>query len=294
MKYDQGLFEKAGKADPAKTTAVCRGRETVDLCREASHKAMLIVKDDKKLLPLSKNKKILVIEQCIPYPFLGKDLYSHPHVFSEAMTRHSTNLILDDTAFYADDEDVEEALELAKSADLVVMTNYYARIEKRGNNFHLAQKLKKAGHTVVIMTNYPYVQGTTPDADAVLCNFSGTPDSIRLSADLLFGVIQPYPTTKMPVKLPPVAEALAGMKKAAAAKEALLKKLLIGKPVDRSRKSVAHKVKKAAGKKTAKKSGGKKPVKKSAAKKSAKKTAKKKISSKKAGPKMGFAFGGKC
>ncbi len=280
MKYDQGLFEKAGKNDPVRTTEICLGKETVDLCRESSHKAMLIVRDNKKLLPLSKNKKILVIEQCIPYPFLGKDMYSHPHVFCEAMTKHSTNLILDDTAFHADAEDVEEALELAKQADLVVMTNYYARIEKRGNNFHLAQALKKAGHTVVIMTNYPYIQGTTPDADAVLCNFSGTPDSIRLSADVLFGVIKPYATTKMPVKLPPVAEALAGMKKAAAAKEAMMRKLLIGKPVDRSRKGSGKKA-------SAKKAAGKK-----AAKKSAKKTAKK--SAKKSAPRMGFAFGGKC
>jgi beta-N-acetylhexosaminidase len=288
MKYDQGLFERAGKNDPARTTEICLGRETVDLCRESSHKAMLVVRDDKKLLPLSKDKKILVIEQCIPYPFLGKDLYSHPHVFCEAMTKHSTNLILDDTGFHADEEDVEEALELAKEADLVVMTNYYARIEKRGNNFHLAEKLKKAGHTLVVVTNYPYIQGTTPDADAVLCNFSGTPDSIRLSAGILFGAIKPYPTTKMPVKLPPVAEALAGMKKAAAAKEAALKKLLIGKPVDRSRKEPAKKGKKAA----AKKAAGKKTAKKAAAKKTAKKAVKK--AAKKAGPKMGFAFGGKC
>ena len=33
-----------------------------------AHKALLVVRDDKKLLPLSKDKKILVIEQLIPYP----------------------------------------------------------------------------------------------------------------------------------------------------------------------------------------------------------------------------------
>jgi beta-N-acetylhexosaminidase len=206
MKYDQGLFEKAGKNDPANTTAIARGREVIDLSREAAEKALLIVRDEKQLLPLSKDKKILVIEQCIPYPFLGKDLYSHPHMFCEQMTKHSTNLILDDTAFHADEEEgeVEEALELAKQADLVVMTNYYARIEKRGNNEHLARALKAAGHTVVIVTNYPYIQGTTREADAVVCNFSGSPDSIRAAADLLFGAVQPCPTTKIPVKLPPV------------------------------------------------------------------------------------------
>ncbi|MBN1648786.1 MAG: hypothetical protein JW874_12200 [Spirochaetales bacterium] len=201
MKYDQGLFEKAGKMDPAKTTAIVRSRENIDFSREVAHKALLVVRDNKKLLPLSKDKKILVIEQSIPYEFLGKDLYSHPHMFCQQMVKHSTNLILDDAAFHATDEDVQEALELAKKADLVVMTNYYARIEKAGNNSHLAKALKAAGHDVVIVTNFPYRKGTTSFADAVVCNFSGSPDSIRISADLLFGKIKPYPTTRMPIDL---------------------------------------------------------------------------------------------
>jgi beta-N-acetylhexosaminidase len=200
-KYDQGLFEKAGKMDPKETTAIVRSKENRDFSWEVAHKALLVVRDDKKLLPLSPDKRILVIEQCIPYEFLGKDLYSHAHMFCEQMTKHSTNLILDDAAFHASEEDVEEALELAKDADLVVMTNYYARIEKRGNNTHLVKALKKAGHDVVIVTNFPYRKGTTTAADAVVCNFSGTPDSIRVSADLLFGKIKPYPTTKMPIDL---------------------------------------------------------------------------------------------
>lgn len=200
-KYDQGLFEKAGKMDPKETTKIVRNKANRDFSWEVAHKALLVVRDDKKLLPLSKDKKILVIEQTIPYEFLGKDLYSHAHMFSEQMVKHSTNIILDDAPFYAEEEDIEEALRLAKEADLVVMTNYYARIEKRGNNTHLVKALKAAGHTVVVVTNFPYRKGTTTVADAVVCNFSGTPDSIRVSADLLFGVIKPYPTTKMPIDL---------------------------------------------------------------------------------------------
>ena len=200
-KYDQGLFEKAGKMDPKETTRIVRNKENRDFSWEVAHKALLVVRDDKKLLPLSKDKKILVIEQTIPYEFLGKDMYSHAHMFSEQMVKHSTNLILDDAPFHAEEEDIEEALRLAKEADLVVMTNYYARIEKRGNNTHLVKALKAAGHTVVVVTNFPYRKGTTTVADAVVCNFSGTPDSIRISADLLFGAIKPYPTTKMPIDL---------------------------------------------------------------------------------------------
>ena len=200
-KVDQGLFEKAGKMDPKETTAIVRSKENIDFSWEVAHKALLVVRDDKKLLPLSKDKKILVIEQCIPYEFLGKDMYSHTHMFCEQMTKHSTNLILDDTGFHAEEDEVAEALNLAKEADLVVMTNYYARIEKRGNNTHLVKALKAAGHDVVVVTNFPYRKGTTTAADAVVCNFSGTPDSIRVSADLLFGAIEPCPATKMPIDL---------------------------------------------------------------------------------------------
>ena len=201
MKYDQGLFESAGKKDPAETHANVWSPEVQGFSREVAHKALLVVRDDKRLLPLSKDEKILVVEQAIPYSFLGKDLYSHPHMFCEQMAKHSVNLILDDTAFHAEDEDVAEALRLAKDADLVVMTNYYARIEKRGNNQHLVKALKDAGHTVVVVTNFPYLRGTTREADAVVCNFSGSPDSIRLAADLLFGAVEPCPTTKMPIDL---------------------------------------------------------------------------------------------
>jgi beta-N-acetylhexosaminidase len=201
MKYDQGLFQKAGKNDPKKTTAIVRDQKNINFSVDVARKALLVVRDEKKLLPLKKDKKILVIEQLIPYSFLGKDLYSHPHMFCEQMCKHSLNLILDDTAFYAADEDIEEALELAKQADLVVMTNYYARIEKRGNCQHLVKALKQAGKTVVVVTNFPYRKGTTLDADAVVCNFSGSPDSIRAAADLLFGAIKVCPTTKMPIDL---------------------------------------------------------------------------------------------
>jgi hypothetical protein len=153
------------------------------------------------MLPLNTRQKILVIEQRIPYEFLGKDPYSHTHMFCEAMVNHSANLILADTGFSAFEDEIAECLELAKQADLVVMTNYYARIVKAGNNQLLAAKLKKAGHKVVVVTNTPYITGTTKVADVVVCNFSGTPDSIRISTDLLFGKIKPFPSTKVPVKL---------------------------------------------------------------------------------------------
>jgi beta-N-acetylhexosaminidase len=290
MKYDQGLFEKAGKMDPAKTDENVRSPAVQLFSKEVAEKALLVVRDDKKLLPLSKDKKILVVEQLIPYSFLGKDLYSHPHMFCEQMAKHSMNLILDDTEFHASDEEVDEALELAKEADLVVMTNYYARIEKRGNNQHLVKALKKAGHTVIVVTNFPYRKGVTKEADAVVCNFSGSPDSIRAAADLLWGAIKPCKTTKMPIDLSAEAN-LPDEPEAAPAKKtsraAGTKKTAAAKAEKKS--SSAKSAKSGAAKKSAASAAKKAPAKKSAAKKSAPK----KSAVKKATPKTNM-WAGKC
>jgi beta-N-acetylhexosaminidase len=220
MKYDQGLFQSAGKKDPKKAQAYALSKPVVDFCWDIAKKALIVMRDDKKMLPLKKNKKILVIEQRIPYEFCGKDPYMHTHMLCERMSENSLNLILADTEFSAFDDEIKECLQLAKQADLVVMTNYYARIVKSGNNQLLAKKLKAAGHKVVVVTNSPYIEGTTKEADAVVCNFSGTPDSIRAAADLLFGKIKPCRTTKVPVKL--------GAQKAAAVKAPPKKKAPIG------------------------------------------------------------------
>jgi hypothetical protein len=185
--------------DPEKTRAIVRSKKMIDFSWEVARKALLVVRDDKKLLPLKPSQKILVVEQKIPYEFVGKDMYSHQHIFCEQMTKHSSNLILDDTGFAPSEEDAEEVLELAKQTDLVVITNYYARIVKGGNNREIVRRLKEAGHKVVVVTNYPYIEGTTKEADAVICNFSGSPDSIRISADLLFGKVKTCPTTRMPI-----------------------------------------------------------------------------------------------
>jgi beta-N-acetylhexosaminidase len=201
MKYDQGLFKKAGKMDPKKAQAFASSKQVIDFSWDVAKKALIIMRDDKKMLPLNPKQKMLVIEQRIPYEFVGKDPYMHTHMFCEAIVNHSTNLILADTDFSASDDEISECLELAKQADLVVMTNYYARIVKSGNNRLLAKKLKEAGHKIVLVTNFPYVEGATNEADAVVCNFSGTPDSIRVSTDLLFGKIKPSPKTKLPITL---------------------------------------------------------------------------------------------
>jgi beta-N-acetylhexosaminidase len=200
MKYDQGLFQTAGKKDPNKAQAYALSKPVTDFSWDVAKKALLTMRDN-KMLPLKADNRMVVIEQRIPYEFCGKDPYMHQHMFAEAMANHSTNLILVDTDFAATEDEIAECMELAKAVDTVVMTNYYARIVKSGNNRLLVKKLKEAGKKVVVVTNYPYIDGTTSEADAVICNFSGTPDSIRAAVEVLWGKLKPSAKTRLPIKL---------------------------------------------------------------------------------------------
>jgi beta-N-acetylhexosaminidase len=201
MKYDQGLFEAAGKKDPKKAQAFAMSKPVVGLSWNVAKKALITIRDDGKTLPLKAAERLLVIEQRIPYEFVGKDPYMHQHMFCEAMVSYSSNLILVDTDFAATEEELAECLELAKQVKTVVMTNYYARIVKSGNNRLLVKKLKEAGKKIVLVTNFPYIEGTTAEADVVVCSFSGTPDSIRAAVDVLWGKVKPSAKTRLPIKL---------------------------------------------------------------------------------------------
>lgn len=223
MKYDQGLFETAGKKDPKKAQAYAMSKPVIDLSWDVAKRALILMRDDQKMLPLNPKEKMLVIEQRIPYEFCGKDPYMHQHMFCEDMVEYTQNMILVDTDFAATEEELNECLELAKQVDLVVMTNYYARIVKTGNNRLLVKRLKEAGKEVVVVTNYPYVEGTTNEADVAVCNFSGTPDSIKAAVGMLFGKIKQSPKTKLPIKL--------GVQQEAPVKKPVSKK---GQPLDLS------------------------------------------------------------
>jgi beta-N-acetylhexosaminidase len=200
MKYDQGLFQTAGKKDPKKAQTYAMSKPVIDFSWDVAKKALITMRDN-KMLPLKADKTMLVIEQRIPYEFCGKDPYMHQHMFAEAMVNYSPNLILVDTDFAATEDEFAECMELAKPVDTVVMTNYYARIVKAGNNRLLVKKLKEAGKHIVVVTNSPYIEGTTNEADAVVCNFSGTPDSIKAAVDVLWGKLKPSAKTKLPIKL---------------------------------------------------------------------------------------------
>lgn len=186
MKYDQGLFENGGVVDSGRATAVvgCASHRTVS--ERAARGCLMVMRDRDGLLPLTDSQRVLVVEQRTPLEFTPNDTNCNSHVLNEAMLSHSREIINASTAFCAEDRERELMLELARDADVVVITNHYWRIRPQ-NNTALVKELVARGHRVVVLTNTPYDVGATPEAGTVVCTFSGTPDSLRAGADLLYG-----------------------------------------------------------------------------------------------------------
>ena len=190
MKARQGLFKTGGQVSPSKAARTVADEQIASLERKVARDAVMVLRDRDGVLPLKKSRKVLVVEQMIRPDFLPNDLHYHGHSFNEAMLDHSLNLINADTSFRATPQEHKEIVALAREADAVVMTNYFWRVWPE-NNTPLVRALARGRTPLVVVTNNPYPMGATPQARAVVCTFSVTPESLRAAAAVLFGRRKP-------------------------------------------------------------------------------------------------------
>ncbi len=188
MKAEQGLFEDGGRVDSVKAGEPIRDKNIISISTEVSRRAVMVLRDKKNLLPLD-DRNVMLIEQMIIPEFVPNNMYHHAHSFSEAFLGYSLNAIPVDTEFKALPEEEELILSLLDEVDCVVMTNYYWRICPE-NNMELIRRIKERGKDVITVTNNPYPHGVSPDADAVICTFSVTPNSLKAAADVIFGKLE--------------------------------------------------------------------------------------------------------
>jgi len=186
MKYRAGLFENGGLVDPSKASPTLHRKDLVDLGRNVARKAVLLLRDRQKLLPLSARKRVMVVEQ-VPRPELvANTMDLHSHILNEAVLGHSLNVVNVATDFAATPEERRRVLALAKEVDVTVITNYYLRSDSETQT-GLVKELVRRGHKVVVVTNSPYPRGATPEAGTVLVTFAAAPHSVRAAAGVLYG-----------------------------------------------------------------------------------------------------------
>ena len=187
MKFDQGLFENGGLVDAEAAGSGIRDPKNRRVNDHVSREAVMVLRDRAGLLPLSGEKKALIVEQVISRPELvAHDANLHHLMFNEAVLDKTLNVVNMTTRFCATEEESARIVALAKEVDVVVLTNHFTRYEIV-NNAALVRKLVGLKIPLVVVTNSPYPAGAVPEAGTVICTFGATKPCMKAAADVLYG-----------------------------------------------------------------------------------------------------------
>jgi beta-N-acetylhexosaminidase len=197
MKYDQGLFEDRPLVDPAHCTDPMRDPETMQLARSVARDCQILLRDEQKLLPLSPDQNILLIEQSYWMQMAGNNQDYHQFMLYENMLKHSRRIDGVEVSPKATPGDIQRIYAKIDDAEVIVITN--ATYRSDANQQELVKRLLAEGRRVVVVTDSPYPLGAVSEATTVLCNFSFNNRGSEATADMLFG--KATPKGQLPVKL---------------------------------------------------------------------------------------------
>jgi beta-N-acetylhexosaminidase len=196
LKYDYGLFETMGMADPLKAADSFSEPFVMETEKRSARNAILVVKDELGALPLDTREegaRILLINQLnsVKSP---NDLRDHPALFQELLERELPKLQTFEVAFGGSEEEDRAVTEYvrARSFDLIIATNFY----DRSSAVHsYATELIEAGYPLLLITNTPYCikesGGLLTAAPSSLLNMNLTPEGLRTAVEVLFGRLEP-------------------------------------------------------------------------------------------------------
>ena len=193
MKYDYGLFDTMGMAEPELADAPFSDPVVVQTAKKAARSAIMVPKDELGVLPLKKEGRVLLINQLnsVKSP---NDCWDHPALFSELLEAEWPELQTYETEFAGNDEDNQKVVQFVQqgSWDLIICTNFYDR--SAAPNSYVKQ-LIDAGYPVLLITNTPYhikaSGGMITEAMRIILNLNLSPEGLRTTRDVLFGRVEP-------------------------------------------------------------------------------------------------------
>ncbi len=189
MKLLYGIF--SGRfARPAAADRAVREPETVRLAKQSARRCLTLVRDRKRLLPLSPDKRIMVL---LPvrseYHEKGNDFWYAPQQLYAEIRRHAPDAALVEFAVPADAEAVSHALRRSADFDAVVAFNHVWR--GPATSHKIIRRLAGAGRRVVTVSNNIYDDRFLPEAGTLLVTYSAMPPGMAAAATALFGRVRP-------------------------------------------------------------------------------------------------------
>ena len=190
VKYDYGYFSENplnGIKDPAKASDGIKSESVKLTARKAAQKAVKVLRDDQKVLPLKPETNVLLVEQVHILHELANNKYCHPPVLWQKMLQHSDNVGCVEVKIEFNEDDRQRVMARIDQADVIVTTNYFGRREGKGKGNDFVAELVKTGKPVIVVTNSPFPFTVKDEYKSVIVTYGLSPECLDEAASLLYG-----------------------------------------------------------------------------------------------------------
>jgi beta-N-acetylhexosaminidase len=196
LKYEYGLFGKDCIPDTVPEDVI-RDKKIISLAKSVARKSILVPRDRKKILPLPKDDRILLIEQMTTTP---NNIHWHPGMLYKRCLKYNMKVKYLEIAFKPDEEDKANVKKMVGEFDTIVVTNYF----KNGvSNNEMAREIAgNKSKKVVVITDTPYKMSIPDEADTVVVIFGPSPENIEAVAGVIFGEIKAEGKWPIEYKIP--------------------------------------------------------------------------------------------
>jgi len=188
MRYSMGLQNDGGKVDTVAAGVAFNDPVAVDTARRAAEETVTLLRDRKSLLPIARDKKVLLLEQAHALHLFQNSNYCHPGVLWKELCKLSDSVGVVLMREQPSEEDMASARKRLAEADVVVATNYY---NYRGGTpmEGFIREIVESGKPVIVVTNNPFASFGAPSwADTVVVNFGiSSGEGNEVTARVLMG-----------------------------------------------------------------------------------------------------------
>ncbi len=189
LKYRYGLFDNGGKVDPEKAHEASLSKEIIEAEQTVARKAVCL-RNKKNILPISKDARVLLVEQVHSTHVTLNNYQCHPSIFWEKLRMVGSNVNSVEITETDEKSDTERILRRIDEADFVVMTNFVARRSNKDMS-KLIRTVMQTGKPVIVVTNSPFEFGSPNDFLTVVNVFSANPESLSAASEVIFGDLKP-------------------------------------------------------------------------------------------------------
>jgi beta-N-acetylhexosaminidase len=186
VKVDYGLFENGNLRDVSQAGSGINDPKVAAIAKASADAAIKIIRDEQNILPLSPDKKVLVIEQRCPLHYRTDSQRCHPGIFWESFFKYSEDVGQVEVEMTPTEYDMKRVMKRLDEVDVIVTTNYFDRRAHSEGAF-VNQIVAATDNPVIVVTNSPYPFTVSPDYKTVICTYGVAPESMEAATRTIYG-----------------------------------------------------------------------------------------------------------